>query len=297
VTNLFENVISPYNEAVAYDLLWEQFRNLKPFSNFIKQNILPSEAAKDFNNPQLQSKIESFITDTRKSIDYSVNVMGAFQYPSGLKDTLHSFPLLYYQGDFTLLGIRSISIVGARNPSKAGIVRAERLAKELSQHYAIVSGLAKGIDTAALYSAVKHHGNVIGVIGTPINMSYPHENKPLQSYIAKNHLLITHVPLYHYYQIPFNNRRFFFPQRNELMSAISLATVIVEASDNSGTLIQARECLRQNRKLFILNSCFEQNLKWVDYYYSRGAIRVNTTEDILDEIGKTLETDRFQYYE
>jgi DNA processing protein len=292
---LFENVISPYNEAIAYDLLWERFGSIKPLSDLMKHDMLPSEAAKDLDNPQLQAKIAKFITDTRKSLDYSVNVNGAFQYPNGLKDALHAFPLLYYQGDFTLLETPGISIVGTRNPTHAGIIRAEKLAKELSQHFTIVSGLAKGIDTAALNSALKHKGSVIGVIGTPINLAYPSENASLQKYIAQSNLLISHVPLYHYYQIPFNNRRFFFPQRNELMSAVSLATVIVEASDNSGTLIQARECLRQNRKLFILNSCFEQNLKWVSYYHSKGAIRVNSTEDIFNEISKSVEIDRFQY--
>ena len=123
----------------------------------------------------------------------------------------------------------------------------------------MVSGLAKGIDTEAMKSAMEHGGRLIGVIGTPIDEAYPRENADLQEEIARKHLLVSQVPFYKYQKQPFNTRRYYFPERNELMAAISDATVIVEASDTSGTLTQARACQHQRRKLFIMKSCYEND--------------------------------------
>ena len=86
---------------------------------------------------------------------------------------------------------------------------------------------------------------------------------------------------------PFATKPDYFPERNETMAAMSEATVIVEASDTSGSLTQARECLRQGRKLFILNSCFENpDITWPATYEKRGAVRVQKTADILEVLGK-----------
>ena len=155
----------------------------------------------------------------------------------------------------------------------------------VKRNFVIVSGIAIGIDTVALETAIKENGQVVGVIGTPIDQYYPPENKELQDTIAKNHLLISQVPFYRYSVEPFPSRRNYFPQRNETMSALSEATVIIEASDTSGTLTQARAALQQKRKLFILNSCFENtSIKWPHTYADRGAIRVRNTNDIISHL-------------
>ena len=103
---------------------------------------------------------------------------------------------------------------------------------------------------------MKTRGLTIGVIGTPINEYYPKENKKLQDEIAKDFLLISQVPFYRYAHEPFKHRSYHFPRRNMIMASISKATVIVEASDISGSLIQAQECLKQNKKLFIMEFMF-----------------------------------------
>ena len=106
-------------------------------------------------------------------------------------------------------------------------------------------------------------GRTIGVIGTPLTSVYPKQNAALQEKIAQEHLLISQVPFKRYSEQDFRLNRSFFPERNVTMSALSDATIIVEASDTSGTLYQARAALRQKRKLFILNNCFENaSLKW-----------------------------------
>jgi DNA processing protein len=143
--------------------------------------------------------------------------------------------------------------------------------------------LAKGIDTAALTGALEARGKVIAVIGTPIDEYYPKENKELQDYIASHHLLLSQVPFYKYKNEHFKARRYYFPERNKTMSALSEATIIVEASDRSGTLTQARACFKQKRPLFILNSCFENpDITWPHNYSKRDNVyRVQDINDII----------------
>ena len=176
--------------------------------------------------------------------------------------------------------------MGTRKASPKGRKRAIKLSRELvDADLTIVSGLVTGIDTEALTAAIESGGRVIGVIGTPIDEYYPKENRELQDEIARNHLLISQVPFFRYKNEAFKMRRFYFPMRNVTMAALSLGTVIVEASETSGTLTQARACLQQGRKLFILESCFEDpQLTWPPNYEKRGAIRVRAKEDILERI-------------
>src|SRR5262249_10559519 len=146
-----------------------------------------------------------------------------------------------------------------------GIRRAQRLAQEfVARNFTVVSGLAAGIDTAAHTAALEiKHGRTIAVLGTPLGSHYPPENRELQNRIAREFLVISQVPVLRYQNqtVPFN--RFFFPERNVTMSALTEATVIVEASETSGTLTQARAALHQGRKLFILDSCFERaDITW-----------------------------------
>jgi DNA processing protein len=141
--------------------------------------------------------------------------------------------------------------------------------------------LAAGIDTAALTAAVERGGPVAAVIGTPLGVVYPRENRGLQELIARDHLLISQVPVLRYaVQAPPQNR-LFFPERNVTMSALTEGTIIVEAGETSGTLTQARAALHQGRKLFILDSCFNRtDITWPARFEAEGAIRVRTSEDI-----------------
>ena len=123
------------------------------------------------------------------------------------------------------------------------------------------------------------------MIGTPLDEFYPKQNKNLQLYIAKKHLLISQVPFIRYASQNYKVNRFFFPERNKTMSALSEATVIIEASETSGTLIQARAALDQGRKLFILQNCFEnKNITWPERFEKQGAVRVREYEDIIKHL-------------
>lgn len=190
---------------------------------------------------------------------------------------------VFYAGELSLLQHKCVSIVGTREVSTAGRQRAVRLARELTQKDIVVaSGLAKGVDTAALTSALDSGGRVVAVIGTPLDKAYPAENAPIQETIWRDHLLIT----------PFaTGERVFrsnFPKRNRVMAAISDATVIVEASDTSGTLHQAAECQRLGRWLFIMRSVVDDKaLKWPASFLGKPKTAVlDSTTDILSALSQ-----------
>ena len=155
-------------------------------------------------------------------------------------------PTLYIAGDVSLLRHRCVAIVGARRVSQIGEERTAQFAEFLAgAGIVVVSGLAAGVDTAALRSAIEFGGRVIAVIGTPLDKASPAANKRLQEQIYRDHLLISQFPIGSQ-TWPSN-----FPRRNKLMALISDATVVMEASDSSGTLHQAAECARLRRPLLI----------------------------------------------
>jgi DNA processing protein len=151
----------------------------------------------------------------------------------------------------------------------------------LETSYTVVSGLAAGIDTAAHTGALDAGGRTIAVLGTPLGKTYPASNAALQERIAREFLVISQVPVVRYSkQTPIQNR-LFFPERNVTMSALTKATVIIEAGNTSGTLIQARAALHQKRKLFILESCFrDPTLTWPERLQKQGAVRVRDYAEI-----------------
>jgi DNA processing protein len=185
---------------------------------------------------------------------------------------------VWMAGDASLVRLPCVAIVGSRDVSAEGAARARRLARELAAaEVVVVSGLAKGVDTEALHTAIEAKGRAIGVIGTPITRAYPAENKQLQEKLYQEHLLISQfAPEKKVY--PSN-----FPERNKLMAAISDATVIIEASDESGSLHQAAECTRLGRWLFIAKSLAENpSLRWPKDFLHYPTTRVlNNTSEIL----------------
>jgi DNA protecting protein DprA len=187
----------------------------------------------------------------------------------------------FYSGDLDLLEAPTVSIVGTREVSEAGWKRASQLARELAKNgVTVVSGLAKGVDTAALTSAMTSGGKVAAVIGTPLDKAYPAENAELQQQIYAHHLLMS--PFKEGERVYKSN----FPVRNRVMAAISDATVIIEASDTSGTLHQAAECVRLGRWLFIAKSVVDDPaLTWPKRFVGQPKVGVLTSSsEIIDAI-------------
>jgi len=190
---------------------------------------------------------------------------------------------VFYAGDLDMLDAPTVSIVGTREVSEAGWRRAAQLARDLVKSgVTVVSGLAKGVDTAALTSAIVNGGRVAAVIGTPLDKAYPAENSELQQDIYRRHLLMTP------FKVGERVYRSNFPTRNRVMAAISDATVIIEASDTSGTLHQAAECVRLGRWLFIAKSVVDdKSLTWPARFLGQPKVSVLTSiSDITDAIAQ-----------
>lgn len=279
----FDNALSPLREAAAYEALWaEPQATVKTIAEKLQKEHYPHPSSA--LSAAIVDEYEQLLIQLANKVAASFNIqfVGEADYPSKLLDAKYPVPLLYYQGAWDLVHSPSIAVVGTRNATEQGVQRTRKLVKELvSDGFTIVSGLAKGIDTAAHEAAIYYGGKTIAVIGTSILDCYPPENRSLQNQIANDYLLVSQVPLLRYQQQNYQQNRFFFPERNKTMSALTLATVIVEAGESSGALIQATAALKQGRRLFILDSCFQnKTLTWPQKFLSQGAIRVSDYQEI-----------------
>jgi DNA processing protein len=289
INNPFDNSIEPFKEMAAYEALWKQkgvsFKKLaESFHN--NPNLRPSDLVDSKYISEFQDYLMEHLKGYIKEFNPNLLIHSTLNYPKKLRDAKEPVELLYYVGNLEYLNTRSIAIVGTRKPSDYGLRRAAKLVKLLvKDNFTIVSGLAEGIDTKAHKTALDAGGRTVSVIGTPLNHYYPKQNKELQDLIAKEHLLISQVPFWRYNQQNFRGNRLFFPERNKTMSALTEATVIIEASETSGTLIQARAALYQKRKLFILESCFQNPaITWPARFEKQGAIRVKEYDDIINNL-------------
>lgn len=278
--------ISPFLELGAYEALWsESGATFKRIAEKFRAEpgALPSDLVERERARSMASEVVGKIRAA--GVDrFGVRVYGEQEYPLRLRDADHPVELLYFMGSWDYVESRCIAVVGTRHPSEDGKRRARKLVKMLVEdNWTIVSGLAAGIDTVSHTTALEASGSTIAVIGTPVSESYPKENRDLQAEIARRFLVISQVPVARYGQQIWKQNRMFFPERNVTMSALSAASIIVEASDTSGTLTQARAALKQGRKLFILDSCFDNpDITWPKRFEEKGAIRVRDFEQIRD---------------
>lgn len=201
-------------------------------------------------------------------------------YPLRLKESYNPPYVLSYLGDIRLLKTKCLGIVGGRIHSAA----VGRIIKSFSPEFVkdkvtIVSGLARGIDTVALTTAMEQGGSVIAVIGSGIGQFYPLENKWLQKNISRNHLLISE---YVFDQPP---RRFHFPQRNRIIAGLVQGVLVASAKHHSGSLITANLALQNNREIFALPGLASDPLMTgSNELIQAGAKLVLNPKDILTEL-------------
>lgn len=196
-------------------------------------------------------------------------------YPSLLKAINYPPPILTIYGNTTILKQPSLAIVGARNSSSNGYRFAYHLAKSLSPHYAISSGMARGIDTAAHQGALEN-GSTLAVTACGIDVVYPEENTALYQALGERGIIVTEMP---YGTLPKSQN---FPKRNRIISGCSIGTIVVEAGLKSGSLITAHAALEQNRDVFAVpGSPLDARSIGTNYLIKQGAILVNSVEDIL----------------
>jgi len=275
--------VMPARELGAYEALWGKAgTSFKTLAEMFRRH--PGAVPSDFVPPSAAERYSRMALGTIRAAGiehFGIRVHGAGEYPEKLRDAQHPVELLYFQGHWDIARSRCVAIVGTRHPSAKGARRAEQLARRfVADNFTVMSGLAQGIDTCAHRAAMEAGGRTVAVLGTPITSCYPPENLQLQRRIADEFLIISQVPIVRYsWQNPKGDR--WFPERNVTMSALTEATVIVEAGNMSGALIQARHAVQQKRKLFILNNCFENpELTWPSRYLEKGAIRVFDFDEI-----------------
>lgn len=280
--------ISPLLELGAYELLFlEQGASFKSIASKLQKDddVLPSEFVNTAEALRIGHKVLDVIT--RRGVkQFGVRIHRAGEYPLKLRDAAYPVELLYYRGLWDLVETRCVAVVGTRKPSAEGIKEARELVKYLvKEKITIVSGLADGIDTVAHRTTLEQRGNTIAVIGTPICDVYPKKNLTLQEKLAREFLVISQVPVLRYYQQNWQQNRLYFPQRNITMSALTEATIIVEAGNTSGTLIQAKAAIQQRRKLFIMDRCFRNpELTWPKRFEEQGAVRVEDFAQIREAL-------------
>jgi DNA processing protein len=200
-------------------------------------------------------------------------------YPSQLLNTYDYPAFLYVKGHLKEDDV-NVAVVGSRTASTYGKFTTERLCRELVlRGITVISGLARGIDSAAHRGALSGKGRTIAVLGCGLDVVYPPENEKLFDEISLQGALISEFP----FGTPPNAPN--FPARNRIISGISLGVVVVEASEKSGSLITARIALEQGREVFAVPGSIDSSgSRGTNKLIKQGAKLIENVEDILEEI-------------
>jgi DNA processing protein len=206
---------------------------------------------------------------------------GCPDYPQRLREIYDPPPVLWVRGDVSLLSRPSIAVVGTRHPSPYGSGIAEMLARDLAvRRLLIVSGMARGIDTCAHKGALAARMPTVAVWGTGIDVIYPKENKKLaEDILSTGGAVVSELPM-GTFPAPQN-----FPRRNRILSGLSVAVLVVEAAENSGTRVTARCAADQNRDLFAVPGNVTNKNSWTpNTLIKQGAKLVATWEDVWEDL-------------
>lgn len=237
----------------------------------------------------LEALLEGAHHEVRAWLSAGLDVYSVFdpEYPSNLRDVGNRPPFVFVRGNWRdRLDSRAIAVVGTRRASPEGLGRAAKIAQRLAENeITVMSGLAAGIDAAAHRAALSVGGRTSAVLGTGIRRPiYPSENDSLAREILSADagvLLSQFLPD----QPP---TKWTFPKRNVVMSALSWATVVVEASITSGARVQAKEALKHGRTVFLLGSLVAEH-DWAKKYVREGiggvrAVMVESIPELLEQI-------------
>jgi DNA processing protein len=210
---------------------------------------------------------------------------GCTEYPERLKEIYDPPPVLWVRGDVHLLTRPAIAVVGTRHPSPYGSGMAEMLSRDLAvRRLLIVSGMARGIDSCAHRGALAARMPTVAVWGTGIDVVYPKENKKLaEEILALGGAIVSELPM-GTFPAPQN-----FPRRNRILSGLSVAVLVVEAAENSGTRVTARCAAEQNRDLFAVPGNVTNKGSWTpNTLIKQGAKLTATWEDVWEELSSQV---------
>jgi DNA processing protein len=239
----------------------------------------PAESATAISTRRYRSMAEETI-DWATRENCRLLIRGTPDYPCLLEEIYDPPLVLYCLGQHSVLELPAVAIVGTRRPTYYGLQMAQGLAFDLAKRgIMIVSGLARGIDAAAHRGCLEGGGCTAAILGCGIDVVYPREHRQLSQKVAKDGLLLSEFPP-GTSPAPQN-----FPVRNRVISGLSLGTVIVEASEYSGSLITARLAMEQNREVFAIpgNLTSPQSFG-PNYLIKQGAKLVQVWRDIVEEL-------------
>lgn len=198
------------------------------------------------------------------------------EYPSNLRVIYNLPPFLFYRGELRADDARSLAVVGTRRATNEGLRRAAELAADLAREkVAVLSGLAKGIDTAAHRATLDAGGRTIAVFGTGIGTVYPKENASLAEEIIEHGGALVSQFWPSAPPADYN-----FPLRNVVTSGMGQGTVVIEAKGNSGARNQARRALEHGKRVFLLTGLVT-NEPWAQRCLERGAVEVSSVKEIV----------------
>lgn len=208
------------------------------------------------------------------------------EYPPQLAEIADPPPLLFVKGNPSLLAAPQIAMVGSRNPSSVGVKIALEFAEALAQAgFIVTSGMALGIDAASHQGALNVGGQTVAVVGTGLDRVYPACHKQLATDIVERGAMISEFPL------GTRAKQGHFPRRNRIISGLCQGLLVVEAAQQSGSLITARMALEQNREVFAIPGSIHNPLaRGCNALIRQGAKLVETVEDIFEELGQYNQT-------
>ncbi|HFI5257401.1 TPA: DNA-processing protein DprA [Streptococcus agalactiae] len=261
--------------------------NINNIINYLKKNSLTSLSVR---NMAVVSKCKNptFFIENYKQLDlkklrqefkkFPVLSILDSNYPLELKEIYNPPVLLFYQGNIELLSKPKLDVVGAIQASQIGCQSVKKIIKETNNQFVIVSGLARGIDTAAHVSALKNGGSSIAVIGSGLDVYYPTENKKLQEYMSYNHLVLSE------YFTGEQPLKFHFPERNRIIAGLCQGIVVAEAKMRSGSLITCERALEEGREVFAIpGNIIDGKSDGCHHLIQEGAKCIISGKDILSE--------------
>jgi len=225
-----------------------------------------------------------FVDDQLKSMDvHGVRFTNPWEadYPQHLRKIYDPPPYLFYRGSLIAQDAAAIAVVGTRTPSAYGVRIADRFATALATRgITIVSGLARGIDTVAHSATLRAGGRTVAVIGSGLDVMYPAENHALATRIMAHGAVISEFPM------GTKPDAMNFPQRNRVVSGMSLGTLVIETGIEGGAMITARNALDQNREVFAIPSPIDATTRSGANRLLRDgqALLTETPDDILSEL-------------
>ncbi|MBU1615340.1 DNA-processing protein DprA [bacterium] len=268
--------LTPLNRKKLLDRFHSPQRVLT--ASFKELSEVSETAAKKIVEQREGLRVEEEIS-LAKDRDVKIVSLEDEMYPANLKAIFDPPIVIYLKGEIKKEDLIAISVVGSRMATLDGRLTAERFSSSLAlMGVTVVSGMARGIDSAAHWGALKAMGRTIAVLGSGLDVIYPPENRRLFEEIAKNGAVISEFPF------GAEPKGYNFPQRNRIISGLSLGVVVIEAASKSGALTTANLALEQGREVFAVpGRVSSRQSKGTNRLIKEGAKLTESVDDILEE--------------